>query len=167
MKLHIETARLILREHTIDDAENAYYLNLDPEVVKYTGDESFKSIDEARNFLGNYTHYEKYGFGRWAVIDKITHEYLGWCGLKYTPELDEFDIGFRFMKKYWNKGYATEAAQACLEIGFNQFGMKVIVGRAMKENIASIKVLQKVGLTYVNERSCGDKDGVVYKIEKG
>ena len=86
--------------------------------------------------------------------------------LKYTPELDEYDIGFRFMKKHWNKGYATEAALACIEIGFNKFQMKSIVGRAMKENIASIKVLQKIGLTYYQDRICGNADGVVYKIVK-
>lgn len=166
MKMVLETERLVLREHTIGDAENAYLLNLDPEVIKYTGDESFKSIEEARTFLGNYNHYEKYGFGRWAVIDKATQEYLGWCGLKYTPELDEFDIGFRFMKKHWNNGYATEAATACLHLGFSTLGMNRIVGRAMKENMASIKVLQKIGLSYMDERNCGGEEGVLYKIEK-
>lgn len=165
MKIVLETERLFLREHTIDDAEYAYNLNLDPEVIKYTGDESFESIDEAQKFLLSYNHYKKYGFGRWAVINKVTQEYLGWCGLKYTPELDEYDIGYRLFKKHWNKGYASEAAIACLKIGFNKFGMKTIVGRAMKENNASIKVLQKIGLTYCEVRSCGDKDNVVYKIE--
>ncbi len=162
----LETTRLYLREHTTEDAENAYLLNSDPEVIKYTGDLAFISIDEARDFLEKYNHYEKYGFGRWAVIEKATNVYLGWCGLKYSPELDEFDIGFRVMKKYWNKGYATEAAMACLEIGFKRFGMKIIVGRAMKENLASIKVLQKIGLTFLEERVCGGNDGVVLRIKK-
>jgi RimJ/RimL family protein N-acetyltransferase len=162
----LETTRLYLREHTADDALNAYNLNLDPEVVKYTGDVSFTSVEEAQNFLLNYDHYRKYGFGRWAVILKQTNDYLGWCGLKYTPDLDEFDIGFRLMKMHWNQGYATEAAKACLEIGFNKFNMKAIVGRAMKKNLASIKVLQKLGLTFIEERIKHNEIELIYKIEK-
>lgn len=166
MKFVVETDRLILREHTEEDAEQAYLLNLDPEVIKYTGDVSFNSIAEAKHFLKNYEHYKTYGFGRWAVINKDCQEYLGWCGLKYSPDLNEYDIGFRFFKKYWNKGYATEAAKVCLELGFTQFGIQVIVGRAMHENRASIKVLKKIGLSFVEERTCGDQAGVLYKIER-
>lgn len=164
MKIIIEIEHLILREHNAGDAEKAYPLNLDPDVIKHTGDDAFASIDEARTFLINYEHYIKYGFGRWIVLDKQTHEFLGWCGLKYTPELDEFDVGYRFFKKHLNKGYATEAASACLKLGFEKFGMKTIVGRAMKKNVASIKLLEKLGLTYFEERDCGMHDGVMYKI---
>lgn len=159
----LETTRLKLREMTPDDAQNAYDLNSDPEVIKYTGDKSFETVEEARLFLTNYDHYRKYGFGRWAVISKAENILLGWCGLKYTPEKDEHDIGFRFFKKYWSMGYATEAANACLEKGFNEFNMPVIVGRAMKENVASIRVLQKIGLSYWKEDGCGGEAGVVYR----
>ena len=149
---------------TQDDAENAYRLNLDPDVIKYTGDKSFQSVEEAKEFLLNYKHYEKYGFGRWAVINKDNKEYLGFCGLKYTPELDEHDIGFRLIKKYWNKGYATEASKACIDYGFNKLGINWIVGRAMKENIASVRVLEKSGLAYWKEFDFDGELGVVYKI---
>lgn len=162
----LETNRLYLREMTPDDAEQAYLLNLDPEVVKYTGDVAFKSIDEAKTFLENYNHFKKYGFGRWAVIDKTNDDYLGWCGLKYSEDLDEFDIGFRFFKRHWNKGFATESAKACIEIGFDKFGMKTIVGRAMKANIGSIKVLEKIGLRFDKTFDFDGQEGLVYKIEK-
>lgn len=159
----LETSRLFLREITADDAQNAYELNLDPEVIRYTGDKAFTSIEEAGNFLKAYDHYTKYGFGRWAVIHKDSQEFLGWCGLKYTIDLDEYDIGFRFFKKHWNKGYATESAKASLEFGFTTFKMKTIVGRAMHENIGSIKVLKKIGLEYWKENECGGEPGVVYR----
>lgn len=162
----VETERLYLREITVQDSENAYLLNLDPEVIKYTGDSSFTSIDEAKTFLKNYTHYKKYGFGRWGVIHKTNNEFLGWCGLKYTEEDKEYDIGFRFFRKHWNKGYATESAKACLELGFSKYGMSTIVGRAMKENIASIKVLQKIGLTFYKDFDFNGQKGVIYKIER-
>jgi ribosomal-protein-alanine N-acetyltransferase len=158
----IETERLYLREMTPNDAEVAYILNLDPEVIRYTGDDPFESIEEAKTFLENYASYRTYGFGRWGMILKETGEYLGWCGLKYTPELDEFDIGYRLMKKFWGKGYATEAAEACLELGFNRFDMKAIVGRAMPANVASVRVLEKIGLSYLENRIEDGVEEVVY-----
>lgn len=169
--MHIlETKRLILREITVEDAVHAYELNLDPEVIRYTGDVAFASIDEARNFLKNYDHYQKYGFGRWGVINKADGDFLGWCGLKYTADLNEHDIGFRFFKRHWNKGYATESAKACIDIGFDRFGMTTIVGRAMKDNIGSIRVLEKIGLTFDRpfnfDDHFTDHEGVIYKIEK-
>jgi [ribosomal protein S5]-alanine N-acetyltransferase len=158
----LETPRLYLREMTPEDAELAYLLNSDPEVIQYTGDDPFESVEEAKTFLENYASYRTYGFGRWGVILKETNEYLGWCGLKYTPELDEFDIGYRLMKKFWGKGYATEAAEACIKLGFEQFNMQTIVGRAMPANAASVRVLQKIGLTYLENRVTEETEEVIY-----
>ena len=166
MKIIITTERLYIREKTADDAENAYLLNLDPEVIKYTGDPPFESIEAAKIFLQNYNHYTKYGFGRWAVIDKANNEYLGWCGLKYSADLNEYDIGFRFFKLHWNKGYATEAAQACLKLGFEDFKMEKIVGRAMKQNLGSIRVLQKLGMTYTGTFDFDKHEGELYSLTK-
>jgi len=80
-------------------------------------------------------------------------------------DLDEFDIGFRFFKKYWNKGYATESARACLDLGFEKFGMKTIIGRARKENTASIHVLEKLGLTFTHEYEEDGENWVSYSID--
>lgn len=162
----LETARLLLREMTSDDATQAYLLNLDPEVIQYTGDSAFASIDEARQFLEQYDHYRRYGFGRWGVIRKSDGAFLGWCGLKYTVELDEFDVGYRFFKRFWNFGYATEAARACLEVGFTRYDMPVIVGRAMAENQASIRVLEKIGLTFQKVYQFESESGVLYSLKK-
>jgi len=162
----LETKRLYLRRMTVEDAKNAYLLNLDPEVIQYTGDDSFKSIEAARQFLASYRHYDQYEFGRWAVIAKDSDEFFGWCGLKFTPELNEYDIGFRFFKKQWNQGYATEAAIACLHLGFEKYNLKTIVGRARKENISSIRVLEKIGLTYFGDFDFDGNAGVIYVIKR-
>lgn len=166
MKKVLETERTYLREMTPDDAQNAYELNSDPLVIQYTGDVSFESVDEARAFLSKYDHYKKYGFGRWAVISKETNEYLGWCGLKYSADEDEFDIGFRFHQRFWNKGFASETARACIQLGFEKLNMETIVGRAMKENLASIRVLEKCGLTLQSDYQFDDEEGVIYSINK-
>ncbi len=161
-----ETARLGLRPILASDAEEMFILNSDWDVVKYTGDVPFKSIEEARTFISNYDHYEKYGYGRWLVALKDTHETLGWCGLKNHN--DEFiDIGFRFMKKHWGKGFATESALACINYGFENLGMTEIIGRAMPENEASIAVLKKLGMKYFKQDECkGLHAAHWFKIEK-
>jgi len=165
-KIIIETERTFLRHLTTEDAENFYRLNLDNEVLKYTGDKPFESIIAAEIFLKAYDQYEKYNVGRLAVIDKTENGFIGWCGLKYSQNLNEYDIGFRFFRKYWNKGYATETSKACIDFGFRKLELNKIIGRAMKENIASIKVLEKIGLTYIKDFDFDRQNGVIYEITK-
>ena len=166
MKFIIETDRLLLREFILDDAEKFYQLNLNPNVIKYTGNAAFKSIEEAKSFLENYNDYKTNGYGRWAVINKESNEFIGWCGLKYGELENQTDIGFRFFEEEWNKGYATESAVACLKYGFEVLKLNRIIGRAMKENTASIKVLEKIGLVYETDCIFDNKEAVIYKIEK-
>jgi RimJ/RimL family protein N-acetyltransferase len=157
-----QTQRLYLREINEKDAHFAYELNIDADVLKYTGDQPFDSVEEARRFIENYDHYKRYGFGRWAVIRKEDEAILGWCGLKYTEELNEHDLGFRFFKKYWNNGYATEAGTVCLKLGFNNFGIRRIVGRAMKANVSSCRVLVKCGMSFHSDFDFDGSEGAVY-----
>ena len=143
-----------------------YDLNMDPEVLKYTGDLPFTSIEEARTFLEEYSEYERNGFGRWAVINKENNEFTGWCGLKLNEE-NKIDLGFRFFQRFWNRGYATESAKACLEYGFSVLNMDEIIGRAMKANIASIRVLEKLGMEFWKEQEVeGLHNAVYYRIHK-
>ena len=166
MKIILETPRLLLRELTIDDAVYFFGLNANPNVIRYTGDAAFKDIDEAQTFLQNYKDYKTNGYGRWAVIAKSGGTFLGWCGLKYSKASDETDIGFRFFEQYWNQGYATESALACLNYGFNELELNTIVGRAMEANIGSLRVLEKIGMTYEREFDFDGADGVIFSIGK-
>jgi RimJ/RimL family protein N-acetyltransferase len=166
MKFILETERLILRELNPNDDMDFYELNLNPKVLIYTGDKAFKSIEEARIFLENYCEYRVNGYGRWAVINKSTGKFIVWCGLKYGEIGNETDIGFRFFEKDWNKGFATESALGCLNYGFQKLALNRIIARAMKKNIASIKVLEKIGLEYEKDVDFEGHRGVIYKIEK-
>lgn len=133
-------------------------------VIQYTGDDPFESTKAAKEFIQNYDQYRKYGFGRWAVLLKETQTFIGWCGLKYSAELDEHDIGFRFFQEYWGNGYATEAAQKCIELAKNEWGLHHLVGRAAKENTASIQVLKKLGFSYKKEMDCHGLDAFIFEI---
>lgn len=166
MKIIIETERLILRELTPKDAKNFYDLNSNFNVLKYTGDKEFESIEKAREFLENYTDYKVNGYGRWAVVVKETNKFIGWCGLKFGRLKEQTDIGFRFFENEWNKGYATESAKKCLDYGFNKLGLPKIIGRAMKQNKGSIRVLEKIGLEYEKDTMLDNQEAVIYKIEK-
>ena len=139
----LSTVRLLLRPFRAEDAKMMVALNDDPEVLQYTGDVPFESDEAARTFLCNYDQYEKYSVGRLVVILKETNEILGWCGLKYHSHTDEYDIGYRFFKKYWGNGFATESARAAINYGFNVLKLTRIIGQARAENLASIKVFQK------------------------
>lgn len=160
----METKRLLLREFEMEDAKHLFQMNEDWDCIKNTGDVAFKNMEEAECLVKNYDHYQKYGFGRWTVLDKNTGEFLGWCGLKYDEESDEYDLGYRFLKKHWGKGFATESSQFCINLGFAQLGMKEIVGRVMAENIASIRVLEHVGMCYKETRTKNGVEWLVYAI---
>lgn len=160
----IETPRLVLREFSMDDAPSLFELNSDHEVLKYTGDKPFATINDAIQFVLNYDQYIKYGIGRWAVVLKEDNSFIGWCGLKFVEELNEINLGYRILKKHWNKGYVTEAARASLEYGFKTLNLKCIVGRAMKENKASIRVFEKIGMQYWKDYEFIEHPGVYYRL---
>lgn len=146
----IETERLILRRYTMDDVQDAYEVNLDPEVSRYTCDGGVKTLEEIRQIIKNNVlgDYEKHGFGRYAVIYKPDNKFIGFSGLKYLPEYDTVDIGYRFAKKYWGMGIATESARPFLKYGFETLKLKEIIGLVVPENTASSNVLKKLGLTF-------------------
>jgi RimJ/RimL family protein N-acetyltransferase len=150
MKARLETARLVLRAFTLDDAHAAYEMDRDPEVSRYTHERGVQSKEEMRqrllhNVIGDY---EKHGFGRFAVEEKTSGDFIGFAGLKYLPEMDEVDIGYRFVRRCWGRGLATEAGEAVMEFGWRNLGLKRIIGLALAENRASIRVLEKLGLRF-------------------
>lgn len=158
------TARLELREFAVVEADDFFQLNVDPEVVRYTGDGPFASVDEAREFLERYDNYQRDGFGRWACYLRETGVYIGWCGLNYRLARDEVDIGFRLHRRYWGQGYASEAARASLVLGFGRFGLARIVGRARSDNAVSHAVLRKLGLERAFEYEDEGHSWVQYEL---
>lgn len=144
-----ETERLEFRKFSAGDAPGFFELNNDPEVTRFTGDVAFADEAAAREFLVGYDHYARHEFGRWSLYLKGTGRYVGFCGLKYSPEKDEVDLGFRIGREHWGQGLATEAGRAALELGFERFGLRKIVGRAMAGNLASHRVLEKLGMRRV------------------
>jgi len=141
-----ETARLRHRAFAVEDAEAFFALNSNAEVTRHTGEPPIESVEAARAAIEAYPDFQERGFGRWACVLKDTGKVIGFCGLKYLPELDEVDVGYRFLPEYWGRGLATEACRASLEFGFHTLRLDRVIGLVLPENHASIRVLEKVGM---------------------
>jgi [ribosomal protein S5]-alanine N-acetyltransferase len=152
MHIVLETPRLILRRFTAADTGLLLQLNSNPEVLKYLHEPLLETEEQALQILQNTILPQyKNNLGRWAIHLKSTNEFIGWCGLKYRPELEEIDLGYRLMQQYWGKGYAFEAAKHTVDYGFNQLHLKTITGRAHIENTGSLRILEKTGLQFIKE----------------
>jgi RimJ/RimL family protein N-acetyltransferase len=168
MAIICETERLILREQTEDDAAAVLRLGSDPLVMRYLGDPAPTNLEEARAILRDHpiADYHKYGFGRWAVVLKSTGENIGFAGLKFLPELQEVDIGYRLLSEHWGKGIATEASRPAIAYGFKVLQLERIIGLVDPENVASVNVLKKLGLNFIGTIDQHSKPTDKYAIDR-
>jgi RimJ/RimL family protein N-acetyltransferase len=146
----MQTERLFLRPFTPDDAEAYWPLVSLPEVLRYTGEQAQASLDDVRRTLLSrpIRDYSVHGFGRMACIEKCSGRLVGFSGLKYLEDLQEVDVGYRFLPDCWGKGYATESAKVLMQQGILEHGITRIIGLVQPENLASVRVLSKLGLTF-------------------
>lgn len=179
MDIYIETERLILRPVLDTDLEGMFEMDSDADVHKYLGNRPIKTKEEAQKAIDYIKkQYTERGIGRWAVINKTTKEFMGWSGLKlntkeesYHPiHHDFYDVGYRFIKRFWGKGYATESGKAAIEYAFNTMKLKTINAITEMGNEASHNALLKIGLDcieeYVFEAENKKFDLRWYKIDK-
>lgn len=155
MKTYVETDRLIMRELDYTDTEGMFELDSDARVHTYVGNKPIKTIEEARQVIGYIRdQYVNLGIGRWAVVEKESGNFIGWSGIKlvtdeYNGRTNFYDIGYRFITRYWGKGYATETAIAAVQYAFGQMNVPRVSGITHMHNIASQQVLQKAGLKFI------------------
>jgi ribosomal-protein-alanine N-acetyltransferase len=155
MQIFAETKRLILRELLPSDELGMFELDSDKDVHRFLGNQPLEHIDQVKEIIKNVRQqYIDNGIGRWAVIEKETNQFIGWAGLKLIKELTNnhiyhYDLGYRLIKKYWGKGYATESASAALDYGFENFGPDCIYAMTHVDNKSSGNVLKKIGFKYI------------------
>lgn len=148
MTIEFETERLILRRIALEDTADFLDLNSDPEVVRYAENRVMKSLDEAREALikAPLADYDKYGYGRLAVVHKDAQEMIGFCGMKYLPELGLNEIGYRYKRRFWGQGLATEAGEATLNYARDTLGLDYVIALILEGNIGSVRVAEKLGM---------------------
>jgi len=161
----VETARLYLRRFQLDDLDGLAGLLSDPDVMRYVGDGQPQSREVADSALQSIIrHWQEHGFGRWAAIDKETQTLIGFGGLRSmmgTPE-----VVYHFVKSYWGRGLATELASASLRYGFEERQFERIVAVAKPQNVASIRVMEKLGMRYLKHTIYYNMEVVQYEIER-
>ncbi|MEM9835540.1 MAG: GNAT family N-acetyltransferase [Bacteroidota bacterium] len=143
----IETDRLVISPLTPADAPFIYELLNSPPWLKYIGDRNVHSVDDALRYLENrvFPAYRKNGLAGWRVALKENDFPIGNCGFYQRDFLDTPDFGFAFLPEFIGKGYGYEAAQACLDYGIEQLGIKGICAITVPHNLASIGLLKKLG----------------------
>jgi [ribosomal protein S5]-alanine N-acetyltransferase len=157
MAIIAETQNLILREIEHSDLDAFYEMERHAEVHHYLFSEAAtnkEDIEKAIVYIRS--QYDQNGIGRWAVIEKLSEKFIGWSGIKFvTDAVDDrrnfYDIGYRLHPYFWNKGYATESALFGMHYAENVMNLDGIYGIADKNNLASRRVLEKIGLEFQNE----------------
>ncbi len=145
----LETERLSLRQFTADDAPFILELVNEPSFIQNIGDRGVRMLSDAVRYIeaGPVSSYARNGFGLYLVTLKESGESVGMCGLIKRDALDDVDIGYAYLPKFWSKGYAVEAALAVKEQGRN-LGLTRLVGVTDPANTGSIRVLEKIGFTF-------------------
>ena len=140
----IQTNRLLLRHLVEDDASKLFEIMSDTENMRFWLSGPATNISWIyQRILANQDSWKKNGFGGWALWNRETDKFIGFCGLHFVDGMPEVNLGFVLDKLYWGKGYGTEACLASIEFGFGQTVIDIVVSVTDPENVASIKLLEK------------------------
>jgi ribosomal-protein-alanine N-acetyltransferase len=165
--VEIETARLVLRPFTRADEPALAGLYADPAVTRFLPASTRPPAERAARVVHFFTeHWERYGYGVWAVVEKETGDVLGQCGLNFVPDVESVEVLYTLAQSAWGKGIATEAAAASIRYGFATVGLEQIVAFAVPENTASRRVMEKIGLYFACARHIFGLDTVQYTLSR-
>jgi RimJ/RimL family protein N-acetyltransferase len=144
------TSRLTLRSFRETDVETLHTVLNEPDILQYFPQPGPPPLDRVQRMVNHHiAHWEKYGYGLWAVESFIQGTFMGWCGLEYLPDTGETEVAYLLGHAWWGQGLATEGAQAALHYGFETIGLKKIIALVHPDNRASQRVALKLGMSYV------------------
>ncbi len=154
MEIFLETERLILRQFTLDDVDNLFALDDDPDVMRYlTGGPGTSRDEIERDYIPAYLrYYDRFaGYGFWVAIERATGDFLGWLHFRPNRDdpVDQPELGYRLRKSAWGKGYATEGSRALIAKGFTDLGVQRVIASTYQDNAASRRVMEKCGMRLV------------------
>ena len=150
----IETDQLGLRELTMNDLQDWHQILSDEEAMQYYP--SAYDLDKTRGWIDrNLGNYSKYGFGLWAIILKETNQFIGDCGITMQNIYGDGNLlpetGYHINKHFWRKGYASQAAKACLKYSFENLAFDEVLSFQKWTNVPSRKVAEKIGMSLRKE----------------
>jgi ribosomal-protein-alanine N-acetyltransferase len=164
MPLPLVTSRLLIRRNIPEDVEAAFRIYGDPEVKRYLSNAQPETYEQVKKrILGRAEFEERFGVTMWAVVEKASGEMIGSCGLfPVEGKGPKIEIAYHFRRDVWGKGHATEAAAACLDYGLRELKIPRIIGLVDEENVASCRVLEKIGMRFEGWGRYYDRELRVY-----
>lgn len=146
----LETDRLVLREITTDDSGVMLEVLNEPAFIRQVADRGVRTRADAATYIREkiLPSYQQFGFGFYLVELKDSRIPIGICGLVKRETLEDVDVGFSILEKFWRQGYAYEAASALMNHGRTVFGLQRIVGVTSPTNESSARLLEKLGLRF-------------------
>ncbi len=163
----IETERLKLRPFSEGDVAAFCELSQDPEVVRYVGDRRVPTLQEAwRAIAGWIGHWALRGYGQWAIEERTSGQLIGRAGIINPAEWPGPEVGYLLGKAWWGHGYATEAARAAMDWGFEQIGFAELISLIDPANAPSIAVATRLGETLRSEADLWGHTFLIYGITR-
>jgi ribosomal-protein-alanine N-acetyltransferase len=147
----LRTDRLDVRPFRESDLDGLFRMYGDEETMRYSGGSggAHSREETAASLARLMAHQEQHGFSLYALIDRERGEFVGECGMVYVEHTGpEIEVAYYIVRDQWGQGYATEAVRACLDHGFSDLGLDRIIGVAWPDNPASLRVMEKSGMTY-------------------
>ena len=170
-----QTPRLFLRLITPSDLDALHQLVTHPNVRRFLCDDQILTQAQVADWINeSQALFETKRFGLWGVLlrsrlcstEDSTEELIGFCGFWYFHTPPELELVFAIAPDYWNQGLATEAAQALIHYGFEHLLLDRIAASADTPNVASVQVMQKLGMKFVRRSVANGSDLVHYSIAR-
>ncbi|QYO63325.1 GNAT family N-acetyltransferase [Leptolyngbya sp. 7M] len=162
----LSTPRLLFRQFTPADLDQLYReIYSHPEVARVMSPTGTISLQQTASLLARrLQHWQRHGFGAWALIHKQDQQLIGHCGLHYLADTPDVELTYTLNPAYWRQGLATEAGRAVLQWGFETLGLAQIVAVTGPSNIASQRVMQKLGMKYEKTMQYNGTAALYYTI---
>ena len=146
----LETERLTLRHATTEDAAFVLELLNEPSYIRFVADRGLRTVDDAKRYITEkfLPSYAQHGFGFYIVELKADGTPIGICGLAKRETMENVDIGYSMLERFWGKGYALEAARGVMDYAHGVLGIERVVAFTAVDNESSAKLLEKLGLRY-------------------
>ncbi|MHB1955428.1 MAG: GNAT family N-acetyltransferase [Sulfobacillus sp.] len=164
----IDTARLQLRTMTEHDVDDLLRIFSDPVAMQYYP--RTRTRDEVKEWIfRTMEDYRRFGVGMWVIEDKTDKSFLGQCGIvpqEVHEGTVEYEIGYLLVSQFWGKGYATEAARACRNWGFEHLTVPHFISIINPRNSPSIRVAERNGMALREYAEWRDKTVAIYAITR-
>jgi RimJ/RimL family protein N-acetyltransferase len=148
----LETRRLALRPFVPQDLDPLHAFFTHPDVRRFLWDDRVVSRDTVQALIGaSLASFSAVGFGQWVAEDRGTCGLVGFCGLRSVGESEEIEILYALVRERWGEGLATEAGNEVLSHAFLRVGLPRVVGRTDSPNLASVRVLERLGMQFEGE----------------